>query len=370
MLSAKINVKVLIVLILVTAALGASLFAARHIRRRILSKMSLNAGQAAFENKDWPAAYEHFQEYLGRNPDNIEILKKYAKASLSIRPLDGKHVGGAIAAYRRVLQKAPLDELAYDKLAMLYPGTGNFEELAYIARKRIANAPNDRKAPLRLSEALIQLNKRQEAQETLDNVIAELVEELPDKRTEYVQACVLMSRIEGSKDSLMAKTKALELLNRAINDAPESVEALVSRSRFYRQTTDIPGKSEEERLRLARKDLESADELGTKEPLLLYSLGAEWIVHGELDRADAELRAAESVPQETLEKHFFDLDDWAVIRFRLASELMIRRAATTESAALADEMLSALTQRRHRIQILPFAIRLYYTAGKALEARR
>ena len=369
---AKINVKVLIILIIITVAIGASLFAARQIRRRVLSKISLEAGQAAFENKDWPAAYRNFRGYLGRNPDDVEILKKYAKAAMSIRPLDGNLIGGAIAAYRRVMQLDPIDEITYEKLAMLYAATGNSEELAYIARKRIVDAPNDRKTPLQLAEALVQLNKMEEAEETLKTFI-DKIGALPDKHVEYVQACIRMSNIEGSKDSLVAKTKALEWLNDAIDYAPESIEALASRARFHRQTAEIPGTNEKDRLTLlglARKDLEAADNLGTENPLLLYALCAEWMAHGELDRAGDELRAAESLPQEKLEEHFFDINDWAVARFRLASELVILRAATTEGASLADEMLTVLTERRHRVRILPSAIRLYVIADKASKARQ
>ena len=369
---AKINVKVLIILIIITVAIGASLLAARQVRRRVLSKISLEAGQAAFENKDWPAAYRNFRGYLGRNPDDVEILKKYAKAAMSIRPLDGNLIGGAIAAYRRVMQLDPIDEITYEKLAMLYAATGNSEELAYIARKRIVDAPNDRKTPLQLAEALVQLNKMEEAEETLKTFI-DKIGALPDKHVEYVQACIRMSNIEGSKDSLVAKTKALEWLNDAIDYAPESIEALASRARFHRQTAEIPGTSKEGRLALleaARKDLEAADNLGTENPLLLYSLGAEWMAHGELDRAEAELQAAESLPQEKLEEHFFDINDWTVRRFLLALELAILRAATTEGASLADEALTVLKEKRNRVRVLPSAIRLYVAAGKTLDARQ
>ena len=369
---AKINVKVLIILIVVVVAIGASLFAARQIRRSILSKISLQAGEAAFENEDWPVAYRNFREYLGRNPDDVEILKKYAKAAMSIRPLDAKTIGGAIAAYRRLMQLAPLDEIAYDKLAMLYAYIGNFEELAYIARTRLENDPNDREARLLLAEALIHLNKTQEAEQKLLALIEEL-KPLPDKHTEYVQACGLMSKIAASDDSPVAKTKTLEWLNRAVDHAPESVEALASRARFHRQAAEIPGTSEEDRLALlglARKDLEKADDLGTENPLLLYSLGAEWMVHGELDRAAAELQAAESLPQETLEEHFFDINDWTVVRFLLASELARRKGAVAEGASLVDEALTVLKERRHRFRVLSSAIGLYIAAGKVIEARR
>ncbi len=62
--------------------------------------MALDAGQAAYESEDWLTAYKQFQEYLGRNPDDVEFLKKYAKARLSIRPLDvGNVMGKALPEY-------------------------------------------------------------------------------------------------------------------------------------------------------------------------------------------------------------------------------------------------------------------------------
>ncbi|MFZ2147478.1 MAG: tetratricopeptide repeat protein [Sedimentisphaerales bacterium] len=365
---AKINVKVLIVLIIVTAAIGTSLFAARHIRRNILSEMALREGEAAYEKEDWPAAYKNLREYLGRNPDDVEVLKKYAKARLSIRPLEASHITGTIAAYRRILQLDPLDEVAYEKLAMLYAGIGNFEELAHIARTRRENDPNDRNAPLWLADALSQLKKTDEARQTLEKFIEEL-ETLPDKHIEYVRACVKMSKISAEDDFAGAKTKALEWLNKAIDYAPESVEALAHRAGFYRTTPEIPGMAEKDRLALARKDLEAADELGTDNPRIRYSLGAEWMAHGELDRAAAELRAAENLTQEILEEHFLDIDDWTVARFLFASELAIRRKDTTEGASLADEVLTVLKEKRHRVQALPTSIGLYIAAGKVSEAR-
>ena len=172
---AKINVKLLIILILVVVALGTSLLAARQIRRSILSKKSLEAGQAAYENKDWSEAYKNFKEYLGRNPDDIEILKKFAHARLSIRPLEGDAITEAIMAYRRVMQLSPVDEVAFDKLVTLYNSVHNSEELAYISRMRLEHVPNDRKASLWLADALINLKKTEQARQILFEFINELV---------------------------------------------------------------------------------------------------------------------------------------------------------------------------------------------------
>jgi len=365
---AKINVKVLVIVVLVTVALGISLCAARQVRRSVLSKMDLEAGTAAFEKQDWQAAYKSFMEYLGRHPDDVAILKKCANARLSIRPLEAEAVMWATAAYRRVMQLAPGDKDAYDKLTMLYAGTGNFEELAYLARTRLEQDPNDREAPLLLADALVRLNKSQEAQQILVKFIKEL-EALPDKHTEYVRACGQMSIIAGSDNSPGAKAKALEWLNKAVDYAPEFVEAVANRARFYRMTVGVSGLTDAERLALARKDLEAADNLGTEDPRIRLFLGAEWMANGELDRAAAELQAAESLPQETLEKSFFDIQEWNVAKFSFALELATRKGAIMEGASLADEALKVLTEKRHRVQVLPTAIPLYVATGKVLEAR-
>ena len=171
---AKVNVKVLIILILVTAAIGISLFTARQVRRSLLSKMNLEAGQAAYENQDWPTASIKLRGYLSRNPDNIEILKKYAKASLSIRPINADSLSRAVSAYRRILQLNPADDIAYEKLAMLYAGIGNFEELAYISETRLNNVPDDRKAVIWRADALVRLHKTDEAREILESFLDNL----------------------------------------------------------------------------------------------------------------------------------------------------------------------------------------------------
>ena len=93
---ARINVKLIIILILVIVALGMSLVAARHVRRIILSQQALTAGHAAYEAEDWKEAGKQLQEYLGRNPDDVEILKTYAKARMAIRPVEVPNIGQAI----------------------------------------------------------------------------------------------------------------------------------------------------------------------------------------------------------------------------------------------------------------------------------
>ena len=367
--SAKINVKLLAILILVTLAVGISLVVARQAQRGILSETSLREGQAAFEKEDWLAACKHFKEYLSRETDNVEILRKYAKAAMSIRPLEASGVQGAIAAYRRIIQLDPIDEDAYRELAVLYAGIGNFNELTYIARTRLTHDPNDHQAPLWLATSLIRLNRTEEARQTLDTFVNDL-DVLAEKSVEYVRACVAMSKVLLADNPTENTTAALKYLDKAVDGMPESLEARISRAQFYARALEIPGLSPEDRLTLARKDLETADGLEMENPQILLLLGSEWMVHGELEKAESKLEAAKNLPEETLKEHFFDVNDWVVVRFQFATELAKRRKNVTKGISLVNKALTILKEPRHRTQILPSAITLCIDANDVSDARR
>ncbi len=364
---AKINVKVLVILVVAVAVLGGSLFAARQMRRGILSKRDLAAGEAAFAKGDYPAASKNYQEYLGRHPDDIAVLRKYAKARLSIRPLEGANILQAIAGYRRVMQLDPQDKEAREKLATLYIGIGNFEELAYIARMRLEQAPEDWQARLWLSEGLVQLKKLKEARQELEGLVKEITA-LPDKHIECVRAFALLSQVESEEGSTETKAKAHEWLNHAVEYDSASVEALMYRASFYRRTPEIPGVTDS--LALARRDLEAADALNTDNPRFRLFLAKEWLAYDELDRAEAELRACEKVTPEVLETHYFDIQDWTAARFHVLSQLAMSRGTPADQGKLADETLGTLTEVRHRIQVLPSTVQLYCRAGRASDARK
>jgi len=391
--SAKINLKVLVVLILVTLAIGVSLVVARQVRRNATQDEALRAGQAAYEKEDWPEAVTNFKVYLDLRPDDVEILKKYAEACLRIRPLEIKYITGAVSAYRRVLKLSPGDEAVYKELAELYAYIGHWEELASVSRARLEHVPDDLRAPLWLAQGLNGSNKVAEAQQVLQSFIQRL-EAVSDKHVEYVQACVRLSWLAGerestppdalkdgnapvesstgtdSEQSFPSKTP-LEWLNQAVAYAPDSAEALVHRARFYRLKATDPNLTEAEKRSLvavAREDLEAADAAGTENPRIRHLLAVEWMAHGELTRATAELAATDNLSREAIEEEFFDVDDWIVRRFIVASEIARRQGLTEEAATLADEALKSLTDRRYRVQVLPLSIPLYAVAGRVSDA--
>jgi tetratricopeptide (TPR) repeat protein len=378
---AKINLKVLVILVVVVAGLGVSLVAARQIRRKVLSARDLRLGTAAFENENWSVAYDHFIEYLGRHPDDLEILKKCAKARLSVRPVDVAGLRWVIAAYRQALQEDPNDGDVYSELAMLYGGVRNFNELAYIARMRLERLPSDEKASLWLANALIQQGSVDEARE----VLATLIPELRPEQPEYEQACVAMSSLVQSADP----KAALEWLNRAVGDPPDSAVPLAQRARFYRVMArnsdrivqegvltvagDAPAAPEttvsERLLGLARQDLEAADQLQGEEAKVLYFLVAEWMAHGDLEQATIALESLDNLSEEVLNEQFFDPNDWITAKYQLTSDLLTRRGEMMEAASLAQQTLETVTGQRHRAQVLPSAIPLYARACDVLKMR-
>ncbi len=367
----KINVKVVVIILLVTAVLGAGALTARYVRRNVLSARALEQGQAAFSKQDWPEARNQFLEYLGRNPDNIDILGKFAEASLRIRPLEGKDLKAAVNVYRQIIGARPSDKLPYDRLAMVYEGVGQFEELVYIARKRLAVAPDDLQAPLWLAKSLLKLRKPQD-QEALD-VLAKLVKGLDarrEKHPEYVKACALMSQITGAGNSEQSRAEALKWLDRGVAYDDKSVEALVQRSRFYRQISSLAGKTSADLSEAAQKDLTRADEIGTDNPEILLILSEEWTAHGKLDKASAEMKLAEKVDQAAVAKSFFDPNDWVLLRFLQTAELAMQRDAVPQDASLADKALEILKEPRLRVSALRQAIRLYVACGRTSDARR
>ena len=105
-----------------------------------------------------------------------------------------------------------------------------------------------------------------------------------------------MSRVILADSPNEGKTAALRYLDKAVDDAPESAEALVYRAQFYARVPQVSGLSDGD----WRKDLEAADGLGTENPQILLALCAEWMAHGELARAEAIFQAAEKLLEETL----------------------------------------------------------------------
>jgi len=402
----KINVKLIAILVATTVVLVVGLYIARQVRRRILSNRDFREGNAAYDRQDWGKAARYYEEYLGRNPDNLDIWKRYGEANMSVRPIEGKHVRGAIIAYRRLLEASPDDALPYEKLAALYTGTGLYGELAWVARKRLEKDAGDLDAPVWLGQALLELEKLDDARKALmdfEERLASLTTK--PKHPQCVQACALLAEIEMRGKLVGAESAALGWLDKAVEYDESSAPACLQRALFYRTTwlatieqrirqvrdnrdPDAAKSDEKRRAELraqtfkhALADLAKAHELPGTDPNLRLVLCKEWVSWADLDAdtlkeagmsrdallatAGGELESLKDLDPTSLKEEFFEQTSWVASYFLVRSELMLRRGVKLADVLATEDALEKLGQSRHRLAVLPNAIRVLVTAGEA-----
>lgn len=354
----KINVRLIVILVVAFVALGMAAVAARHVGRRILSQRALRLGREAVAGADWAEACRQFRDYLGRDPDDTEVLLAYAEACVLVRPIEWRNVQRAAVAYRRVIELAPTETLPYERLAGLYAGLKQYAELRYLAQKRIEHVPDDLRARVWLAEALVELRKPDEADAVLDEIIA-ACEDDDVKRREYVQACFLKGGILAETGTGDARRRAEAWLDRAVAYDPSSAEALLYRARFLRND----GRPAE-----ARRDLEQADGLGIDDLRVRLMLCDAWLAQGDVDRAAAQLDRVRDVDDATIREYFPDINDWMAQRFVRTARVALAQGGESPYAREALALMEGFQDRRHRRLALPYGIRILLAAGRPAEA--
>ncbi|UCG17293.1 MAG: tetratricopeptide repeat protein [Phycisphaerales bacterium] len=353
---ARINVKVLVILVLVAGVIVVGAGVGRTMRKRAMTERALAAGQAALKQKDWPQACAQLKIYLSNRPDDAEVLYQYAKANLAVRPLGGQNVSAARGAFRRLLQLKPGDDEICEQLARIYFSTRDFGEAAHVCRQRLVTDPDDADAALWLAKSLVAQGSEEEAVEVLESLVA--------KHPDQVEAFALLSAAVMRDGAQLGATEALKSLRDAVDQNPKSAEALAYRARFYRAVRDDP--------EAARADLEDADRLAAEEtchPATRLFLAEEWMQLGDLDRAGAQLEEAERIDAEALAAAGIDEQAYAFQWFVTSGALANLRDAKEEAGVLADRACQELTGAT-RIAFLPMAAELQLAAGRVEDARK
>ena len=368
---ARINVKLLIILVGLVGVLGTSAVAGHYVRKRVLADRALAAGKAALEAEDWTDACKQLRKYLGKYPDDEEILRRYAEANLAVRPRDPKHVGAALGAYRRLRRLQPDDEKVSARLAKLYLGVREFNEAAYISRARLDAQPDDIEAVLVLGQAWLAQRKFGEAAELL----TEFVEKYPSDPRLYEKLCIILLQDDTSQVrepilKLMtldeepppenASQIALRLLHLGVERHPTSAKLLAQRAGLYRLLL--------KNTEAARTDLQAAAELQPTEPEVLLTMYKEWAALGDLDRAAAQLQALEQLDATDLANNDIDSDLLNRATFAAAADLVLRRGVKIEAIELAERMLEEAPSY-DRVSFLPLAVELCL-AGEQVETAR
>lgn len=363
----------LVGVVLIAVAIGlAALYAAWRIRRESLVRGALAEGTAAYEQGDWNVARRMLGRYLAAHPDDVDVLVKYARAQLRVRPLPIEAVRQAIAAYRQILRNDTEHDEAFKRLALLYESTANYAELELVAQTRAAAVPDDPAATLVEARALIFRRRPDEARQRLESLLARL-ESRPDLCEPLAEASVMLSAlavesVPAGGDSAR-EDEARRVLDRALERCPREALPLLQRAALprllARQAVRDPDPAA---LEVARRDLEAAEGLTLNDPRLHLALCEEWLTHREYERARAQLETARGQSQESLEPFVVDPDDWTAACFRLGARLAL---LTSDPAGgqLARDILARLADRPQRVDVLPQVVELLLAANALDEAR-
>jgi len=378
----QVQVRALAIFAAVVVLVGAGVAAGHYVRKRSIANRGLAEGLAAYERQDWRAACAQLRRYLERyprEPRSLEAWQKFARAHLRVRPASPRNIASAIEGYRQTLKLDAENDEAWRQLERLYTAR-NDPRLKRLALERIERRPDDAAAQLALGRALLQTgdaNEEQEGRRRLIGLLQQL-EARDVKSPIYVDACGLLHELANRPGSAGKSTSApsgnrLEWLDRAVAYDPGSAAALLRRAhalRLWARDAGPPSEgSSDELTARARDDLERATALEPDSPSLRLFLSAEWLEHGDLQRAAEQLQAVDRLPPEKLAEDFPVASDWALARFVQAARIALGSDDATGAAELADRALAEL-QPHQRLEALPEAIRLYLRAGRAADARR
>lgn len=343
---ARVNIKVLVILVLVIGLVGGGAVVGHFVRKRMMVATALAEGKAALERKEWGEACKHLKLYLSKNPDDEEMMEAYADARLAIRPVEGSNLGAAIGTLRDLLRRRPDDAALSKKLAKLYFGIGDFTECAYICRKRLERAEDDAAARFYLARSMVGIRK-------MDEAVVELTQ-LVERHADHVQAYGLLGTLALRPGASAPIATAMEWFNQCVQANPASAQALVQRARFQRQVRHLRED--------ALEDLERAVALGSADPGVLIQIADEWVAWERADRAQMALTAAESTDDSTLESYEVSKDAFEFRLLEVAAGLAILRAQPQECLRVAKRADTQVPEALS-VRFLPTTVRLYLAAG-------
>lgn len=365
---ARINLRLLLISFVVLVALGGGVVGLRYYQKGAATSVALTEGKAAFANADWDTACNRLKRYLEDHPDDVDVLSMYGEARLSRRPLDVKQVSEAIAAYRRLLRLRPNDDDAFKRLTTVYWHARNFEDLAYVAKQRVEQNPDDYDAAVWLAK--VDLNRG--AKEVAARNLEALLKRIESKKVTspaYVEACNWLSYLAAERATGQLTDESLAWLDKAVNHDPKSIEALARRARFYRMKA-AAAPDRDALLEAARADLTRADAIQADDPRLDLVLCSEWIAHHDIARAEKHYQIANQASAEQLKRNLIQPDDWVALKYIHGAELARKKGDTEWGVKLADEALTALPGRSERAAVLPLVIETYLAAGKLDQAKQ
>jgi tetratricopeptide (TPR) repeat protein len=149
---------------------GGALFRLYWIQRRALQARA--QGLTAMARSDYPTALDQLGRYLSRHPDDAEILLPYAKARRLVEEPDNRHLGEAMACFRRVLELRPGLAEAQRSLLEIYLQIGYNTEAIALADTILTKSPADTEALHIKVLALMRMQRLEQAETNAQRLTA------------------------------------------------------------------------------------------------------------------------------------------------------------------------------------------------------
>jgi tetratricopeptide (TPR) repeat protein len=318
----RFNWKPVIVLVISLIVLTTTVFGLRQWQRNRLAYNSLQVGLKAYENHIWQKTAANLGRYLAVNPDDVEILLKYAEAQLKIRPLKRYNIQQAAATYRSILRINRENQTATEELIGLYLQLNIPAEAELIARRYLQTNKNPTINTM-LAMALAKQRKFKEAAIQLHSVI----KEHPDQILAYE---VLGQLAEHQGEDFPSTVEYW--FNEAVKNNPSSAKALIVRAGFYLRDRQIAA---------AVTDLETAEKLDLSDISVRLRLATEFANVNMLEKARWHLARIQD--QNPANPALWQT--WAVVALKTMSEEEMLNVAQTGLKELApnvwDFMLKA-----------------------------
>ncbi|NLF32650.1 MAG: tetratricopeptide repeat protein [Planctomycetes bacterium] len=363
-----VNVKVVVIIAIVSVGLIGGALVIRHARRQMASSRALSEGAAAYRAGDWHTAAIELREYLAYHPEDRDTIEMYALACLRIQPYEQANVGAAIGAYRALYSLNPADRTLQETLVRLYQWVQDASSLTYIARAILQDNPNHPKAPVWLAEGLMGLQRPAEAGRTLSDFIERCEDDVAFDRS-YVEACRMMAELAEQELTEEGERRAEDWLDRAVARVDESPWSFAYRAAWLLQRADDQVLETGDHERIVA-DLQAASSRPNTDPRLDVLLGDLWMDLGNYVQAAAHVQRLAALPADRAPAYFLHRDAWRVLVFQRAARLALGTGQWEPAVDQADTVLSEVIDPALRVAALPVAIRLYALAGRGSDAAR
>jgi len=330
------NWNLAIVLLLCVAVLVITFFGLNVWNRSRRAEAGLETGLKAFDKAQWHEAAKNLGHYIARVPNDVEVLLKYAKAQLNIRPLKQNNLQYAINAYRSVLRQDKGNLEAAETLLQIYLQINAPGEAEDIARKYLQVNSNPKIQRI-LALSLIQQRKFKEAEQEL----VQLVEKHPDEIASYE----LLSQLADSRSEEIT-TSSEKWIDDAVKNNPNSAQAYIIQGAYF-----FRHKNRDKCLAALSK----AEKLDLSDPDLLLRLAREYLNLFMFDKAKHFLAEAQKEMPENISL-WQSWTQWALLS-----------GNKTDKINVAEEGLKA--KLAVPWDFIPFAVDLFIQAGEYDQAK-